>query len=351
MSYADLYIGTYTQGIYHLRFWPATGECQMMNITGRSENPSFLAVAPTHLYAVNELEHRSAITTYRIEANGALTFLKHTNTPGTAMCHLEMGRNNQAIYAANYLSGHVLACPILNDGTAGTPISVFQHQGHSVNTNRQESQHAHSVNLDPSGQYLLAADLGMDQIVVYQVNPTNGRLAPAHSISVSPGEGPRHMAFHPGGGTVYLVTELGNSVITYQYGNGHMEQLQALPLLPEDFTGESLAADIHLSPDGRFLYASNRGHDSITLFKVLRDGTLKRLGWISSGGSNPRNFCISPDGSYLVAANQNSNAVVFFPRISETGWTGEPVCKIAVPKPVCVKWKKAAPALTNKDKE
>lgn len=349
----QIYIGTYTrsgsEGIYLLHLDAKSGMLETLGLAGKVENPSFLALHPHRplLYSVGQgtgpsgkkegLASAFAINT----KDGKLTLLNQQPTVGTGPCHVAVDRPGRHIIVANYGDGSITVLPIDPDGRLGAASDFKQHEGSSVHPQRQTAPHTHSVTLDPTGRYAFAADLGLDKIMIYRYNADAGTLeanAPAF-VALAPGAGPRHFAFHPSGHYAYVVNELDNTVTTFAYNNskGRLEVLQTIGTLPEDFSGENTTAEIRVHPSGRFVYASNRGHDSITGFSVNEtDGCLTCLSQTPTRGNVPRNFNISPDGAFLLAANQGTGNVALFRINAESGAleaVGDPV---EIPTPVCV---------------
>jgi 6-phosphogluconolactonase len=245
------------------------------------------------------------------------------------------------VLVANYGGGTSAVLPIQPDGRLAAPSSIIQHSGSSVNPERQEGPHAHSINLDAGNRFAFTADLGLDKVLIYRFDGAKGTLAPnaPPSVSTAPGAGPRHFAFHPSGRYAYVINELDSTVTAFRYDgqSGTLTTLQAISTLPAGFSGDTTTAEVQVHPSGRFLYGSNRGHDSIAMFAIDPDtGRLTALGHQPTGGKTPRNFGIDPTGAYLLAANQDSDNLVLF-RIEETGRLTSTGQAIQVPKPVCVK--------------
>jgi 6-phosphogluconolactonase len=348
-----VYVGTYTrrgsEGIYVYAFDPSTGGLSPLGVASGVVNPSFLVAAPSgsYLYATNEVgalgdTPGGAVTAFQIQPGaGLLNRLNQQPSHGAAPCHLSVDQTEQVVLVANYNGGNVAAFPIERDGSLAPAGDVVQHSGSSVHPSRQRGPHAHSITIDPTNRYAFAADLGIDQLRVYRLDLEQAKLVPHDiaSVPVRPGAGPRHFAFHPSGEYAYLINELDSTLTAFRYDadQGRLDTVQTLSTLPPDFEGENTCADLHLSPSGRFLYGSNRGHDSIAAFRVDEaTGQLTAVGHTSTEGRTPRNFGIDPTGRYLLAANQDSDTIVSFRVDALTGAlapTGE-VTK--VPMPVCV---------------
>ncbi|NLV73440.1 MAG: lactonase family protein [Chloroflexi bacterium] len=348
-----VYIGTYTdpqqpaesQGIRSYAMDAASGTLSEVAIEPSCNNPSFVAVCRETgcLYAGAEEGDSAAVYAYRIDpASGRLILLNSQPSIGSALCHVCVDRSGKLLFAAHYLSGNIAVFPLNPDGSLGSLRYNYQHEGHSIDAQRQEGPHAHSVTLSPDERFAYAADLGTDELVVYRVDTANASVtlnADLSSVAVDAGEGPRHMAFHPNGSYVYLATEMGCSVIAYRYkaATGALTPIQKLGTLPDDFTGRSYVADIHVSPDGRHVYVSNRGHDSLAVYAVdAQTGMLSHADWFPSGGKWPRGFNITPNGRYLISANQQSHNMVVYERSPETGALGRAVQELAISQPVCV---------------
>jgi 6-phosphogluconolactonase len=347
-----LYVGTYTggasEGIYLLEYCPATGAMRPLGVTP-AENPSFLATDPQGrwMYAVDELPNGQAdamgiVSAYAIEpASGALELLNQQPTHGTVPCYVSVDATGVAAMVANYGSGSVASYPIGEDGTLGEAASVHQHQGAGDDPRRQEGPHAHSILPDRTNRRALAADLGIDQIRRYQLDAATAALTPAEpvAVDVAPGSGPRHLAFSHDGRYLYAINELGNTVMAYAYDGdtGALTHLQTINALPAGWSGTSYCADLHLHPNGRWLYGSNRGHDSIVGYAVdAASGQLSLIGHWACGGAWPRNFCIDPAGKHLLVANQNSDNVVVFAIDGDTGAVTPTGQAFEVSKPVCL---------------
>ena len=348
-----VYFGTYTrgksEGIYVYTMDRSTGKLSLCHTVSGIRHPAFLAVHPNKqfLYAVNEVtdfEGRSSggVSAFSVDRDdGALTLLNSQSSAGQGPCHLHVDRSGKCVMVANYAGGSVAVLPIAEDGRLEPNSDFIQHRGSSVNPKRQEQAHAHSVTPSPDNRFALVADLGMDKVVVYQLDAQAGKLTPHTSASVSPGAGPRHLDFHPDGRFVYLLNEIGSTVTVFDFdaGAGTLTEIETVSTLPGNFSGNSHCAEIRVHPTGRFVYASNRGHDSIAMFAVDEaSGRLTELGQVPTRGRIPRNFNVSPDGRFVIAVNSDTdNGVVF--RVDEgTGllvFTGE---EIEIPTSVCVRF-------------
>lgn len=350
------FIGTYTngtsEGIYVADFDNTTGKFGPAKLAAKCVNPSFLTLHPHGklLYAVGETndyggEASGSVHAFSIDPKtGMLTELNAQASKGGAPCHLVVDDTGKTVLVANYHGGNVASLPIKDDGRLGAANSVHQHRGSSVNPNRQEGPHAHSINLDADNRFAFAADLGVDKILVYRFDADTGTLshdqAPV-SATVEPGSGPRHFAFHPSEKYAYLINELASTVtaFTYDKPSGTLETLQTISTLPDGFDGQSSTAEVVVHPTGKFVYGSNRGHDSIAVFRVDdASGKLTSVEIEKTGGRTPRNFAVDPSGKYLLAENQTDGNVHVFAIDLNSGQltpTGE---VLEVPTPVCIKF-------------
>lgn len=350
-----VYVGTYTQrgskGIYVAELHPETGALSAPKLVAETRDPSFLAIHPSrkYLYAANEtVEYKGQksgfVTAFSIDPQtGGLKELNQQPSKGGAPCHLVVDRQGLNVLVANYVGGNITALPIRADGQLGEPSGFVQHEGSSVDKRRQEGPHAHSINLDRNNRFAFAADLGLDKVLVYRFDVVKGTLAPHDpaAASVAPGSGPRHFAFHPSTKFAYVINEMLSTVTAFQYdeGKGTLASLQTLKTIPPGFTGNTSTAEVQVHPSGKFLYGSNRGHDSIAIFTIdQRTGMLTPAGHQPTGGKTPRNFGIDPSGRFLLAANQDSNSIHVFKIDPETGKLTPTGSSIEVPMPVCVKF-------------
>jgi 6-phosphogluconolactonase len=319
-------------------------------LAAETNNPSFLAIHPNHrfLYAVGELgrfqgKNSGAISSFAIDPQtGELTPLNQQPSGGAGPCHLVVDKLGQHVLAANYSGGSVCVLPIEAEGRLGTATAFQQHHGSSVNKQRQEGPHAHSINTDAANRYAFVADLGLDKIMIYKYDPNKGTLAindpPATDISA--GSGPRHFAFHPSGRHAYVINELASTVTVMDYDSerGVLKPIQTISTLPKGFTGDTTCAEVQVHPSGKFLYGSNRGHNSIAVFTIdAGSGRLTAAGHQSQHIKTPRNFGIDPTGNFLLVANQDSNSIVVFRIDLKTGELTPTGNKVEVPMPVCVK--------------
>lgn len=348
-----VYFGTYTseggsRGIYMSQFNPQTGTLTPAELAAEVGNPSFLAVSPQRglLFAVSEMSGPAgkggAVSSLAVDGKtGHLTLLSQAPSGGAGPCHLSVDHTGRFVLVANYGSGNVSCLPVGEDGRLGPATDSVQHSGSSVNAQRQSGPHAHWVDVDPANRFALVCDLGLDQIRVYQFDALRGTLRPNAPpfVAITPGAGPRHFAFHPNGRWGYVVNEMGSTVTALDYDaeHGRLEARGTVGTLPADSTLPSTTAEIQVHPSGRFLYASNRGHDSIAVFRIAPEtGALEPAGQVPSGGKTPRCFAVEPGGRYLLAANQGSDNIVVFRIAPETGGLTSTGASIEVPKAVCV---------------
>lgn len=350
------YVGTYTQGdsrgIYLFEFDPRSGKPGEARLVAELENPSFVAIHPSKrfLYAVAEVgefqgaRNTGGIAAYAVDPrSGSLKHLNSRPTGGGAPCHLSVDATGKFVLVANYSGGSVAAFPIRDDGSLGGVSAFVQHTGSSVNPRRQEAPHAHSVNLDPANRFAMVADLGLDKILIYRFDAERGTLQPHDppAVSVTAGGGPRHFSFHPSGRFAYANNELTLTIVPFAYDaeQGVLTPLKEQSTLPPGSEGPgNSTAETLVHPSGKFVYVSNRGHNSIAIFRIQDDGTLQPAGHVSTGGEIPRNFGIDPTGRFLLAANQNSHTIVVFRIDSETGGLTPTGDVVNVPSPVCVRF-------------
>jgi 6-phosphogluconolactonase len=339
------------------RFDAATGKLTAPVLAAAAKNPSFLAVHPTLpvLYAVSEVadadgKPTGAVLSFAIdEATGTLTAKNHQSSGGGGPCHVSVDRTGRVALAANYGGGSVICLGLAADGSlepvaAGKPGGFIQHEGKGPNPQRQEAPHGHSINPSPDGRFAVACDLGVDKVFIHALDVDKATLAPHGFGRGAPGAGPRHFAFHPDGRHGYAVNELDLTVTAFAYDPqaGTLESIQAISTLPADVTDTKgfSTAEIVAHPSGKFLYASNRGHDSIAMYRV--DGGTGRLTFLGAEliqGKTPRNFVIDPSGKFLLAAGQNSHTVTVFAIDAETGTLSSTGPSLEVPSPVCIRFR------------
>ncbi len=333
---ARVYIGTYTwnesEGIYVYRLDNSSGTLTYESKKTGLENPTFLAIEPRRrcLYAVSEIHEfdgqpGGVVSSFGIDpTTGELNFLNRQPSGGAEPCHLSVDATGKYVLVANYTGGSVAVFPIRENGELGEICDLVHHKGSSINSERQTCAHPHSVMIDPANRYVFVPDLGIDQIAIYRLDSVNGKLVPntQPSVQVQAGAGPRHLDFHPSLPYAYVINELNSTLTAFVYdeSNGSLDEIQSISTLPTDFEGVSHCADVHVHPSGRFVYGSNRGHDSIAMFRIAEEsGLLTFLGCEPSRGKTPRNFAVDSAGNYLYSANHDSNNIVTFQIDGETG--------------------------------
>jgi 6-phosphogluconolactonase len=339
-----VYVGTYTKsaskGVYLFRLDIDSGSLMAQGLAVAADDPNFLAIAPNqkNLYAcATANNHRdTVIDAFAIDpTSGMLRLINQQPSGGSGATHVAVAPNGKALATANYSSGSVALLPIESDGSVDASSAIDQHRGSSINRARQTSPHPHSCNFDPSGRFLFVPDLGMDKIFVYGVD--DGKLTASEPVTVAAGSGPRHMAFAPSGKFAYLINEMASTVIAYSYDRGALKEVQTISTLPPGFNKPNTAAEIAVHPNGRFLYASNRGDDSIAIFAIDQvSGTLSLIGFQPTLGKGPRQFAIDPTGNFLIVANQSSDSVVLFRVDPDTGRLTTTGTAFTVSSPVCV---------------
>jgi 6-phosphogluconolactonase len=355
-----VYIGTYTgaksKGIYVTRLDPATGALSAPQLAAESPNPSFLALHPARdfLYAANEIGDFEGKKTGSVSAfafdrlTGMLRLLNQQSSGGDGPAHLSLDRAGRNVLVANYGGGSVAVLPITPTGTLNPASQVVQHTGSSVNPQRQKEPHAHSIDADNANRFVYVADLGIDKVMIYAFDSAQGKLTAADPafVSAKPGAGPRHVALHPQSRFAYVINELDCTVTVYtrDTARGTLTPMQTISTLPD---GVAVAAgystaEIAIHPSGKFLYGSNRGHDTLVIYAIdQKTGKLTLVGHESTQGKTPRNFGIDPTGRYLLAANQGSDSVVVFKIDATTGRLTPTGSKIEVGAPVCVTFVRA----------
>lgn len=354
-----VYFGTYTRdlskGIYVSTLNCTTGKLSPAELAAEVTNPSFVAIHPSrkYLYAVSEISEFQgkpvgSVSAYSIDpASGRLTLLNQQSSAGAGPCHIVVDAAGKNALVANYGGGTVAVLPIKEDGQLESPSSMIQHSGSSVNPRRQTGPHAHSINLDRSNQFAFAADLGLDKVFIYRFDGVKGQLTPNNPAAgiVAPGSGPRHFAFHPTGKYAFVNNEMTSTVTSFAYdaAAGSLKETHTLSTLPEPTVGNSTAETV-VHPSGKFVYVSNRGHNSLAIFHCDEaTGRLTVAGHHSSGGKTPRNFNIDPSGRYLLAANQDTNNVVVLQIDQSTGKLTPNGSEIEVGHPVCIRFVKLEP--------
>jgi 6-phosphogluconolactonase len=344
-------VGTYTTGtstgFYLYRFNARTGAATLAG-SAATANPSYVCVSPNKkmVYAVNELgrdKGPGTVTAFSFNIRDtSFRNLGSQPTGGDDPCYITTDKTGKWVIAGNYSGGNFSVFPVKKDGSLGASVTTINHEGKGANPQRQEKPHVHCTVFSPNGRYLFVSDLGTDKIMTYTFNTATGavRAAKKPFTAVQPGAGPRHLVFHPSGRYAYLMEELSGNVTAFSYKDGALKQLQTISALPTGFTGVIGSADIHVSNDGRFLYASNRGEsNTIAVYSVnTATGKLTAKDFPSTLGKGPRNFSIDPSGKFLLAANQGSNEIVIFKRNPATGLLTDSGQRIPVSIPVCIKW-------------
>jgi len=353
-----VYVGTYTQegspskGIYAYRYDAATGQITALGLAAETTNPSFLALHPNgrFLYAVNEVQNykgpnSGGVSAFSIDhATGKLTFLNQVASRGADPCYITVDKTGKWVLVANYTGGSVAVFPVLEDGKLGEASGFVQHTGHGIDPKRQEGPHAHSIDLSPDNRYARVDDLGLDEVLTYKFDSSEGSLTPNDPpfAKPDPGSGPRHFALRPDGKFAYVVSEMKGTVTVFSNdaGTGSLHPVQTVSTAPRDFKGEIEDAEIEIHPSGKFLYASNRGDgNSIAVFAIdPSKGTLTPIEITPTQGKTPRSFEIDPTGTLLFAANQQSNNIVIFRIDPKTGKLSPTGQVLNVAQPVCVKF-------------
>jgi 6-phosphogluconolactonase len=352
------YIGTYTRResfvdgkaegiyIYHLDLRSGALTYGATMAGPGTLNPSFVTLSPDKrfLYAVNEVTGgkgpHGTVSAFAVDpATGHLRYLNQQSTHGLAPCYASVEPAGRYCLAANYETGSLCVLPIQSDGSLGEATDVVQFSGSGPNPERQEGPHAHMVLPSPDGGFILAVDLGTDRLMAFRLDPERGALRPADPpwTQLSPGSGPRHLAFHPQRPFAYVISELASAVTVLRYAEGVFEAVQTISTLPDDFTGQNSGGEIMVAPSGRFVYASNRGHDSLAIYAVAPEtGRLSLVGHEATQGRSPRAFTIDPSGALLLAANQDTDTVVTFWIDPDSGTLRPTGYVAAVPTPVCL---------------
>ena len=350
-----LIVGTYdspkSEGIYVYKFSSTDGSVKEISHI-KTRNPSFVAISPNekYVYAVHEIGrggNGGEIAAFSFDKKqGTLTFINQQLSGGDHPCYVTVDKTGKWIFAGNYSSGSLAVLPVNKDGSLGAATTVIQHKGSGKDTARQKGPHVHCTVISADNKYLFVSDLGMDKVMIYAFEAKTGKLTEAKQPFAEsvPGSGPRHFTFHPNNKYAYLIEEMSGTVQAFQYNNGSLKGIQRISTLPAGDTGLIGSADIHVSPDGKFLYASNRGRgqsNTIAIFKInSKDGTLKVAGHQNTLGKIPRNFNFDPSGNFLLVANQESDEIVIFKVNKTTGLLTDTGKRINVGKPVCLKWMK-----------
>lgn len=344
MMQQQFYVGSYAgkeeQSIHSAWLDGETGQFHLLAGMTGIENPSYLAVnrEGTTLFAVCESNHGSVISFGRSPEQGQLAAVTELSTLGGSPCHIILDQQENVMIITNYMGGNVCSFKLDEEGALVGLADNVLHTGRGPRDDRQEAAHPHSAIVDPMNRFVIVADLGTDKLIHYRLEGETGRLIPHRETKTAPGAGPRHLAFHPTGELLYAVNELDCTVAVYSYDSESSELtlLQVIGTLPESFTGISTCADIHLTSDGRYLYASNRGHDSLAVYRVLQEGQLVLVEYAPSGGQTPRNFAITADDRYVVVANQDSNNILSYRIDPDSGRLLATGHEIQIKAPVCI---------------
>jgi 6-phosphogluconolactonase len=349
-----VYVGTYTgpgkgEGIYLYDFDLATGALKQVSLVAETNSPSFLALSPDKksLYAVGEVaefqgKKSGMVTAFAIdEASGKLTAINAQPTGGQGPCHVSVGPDGKTVFIANYPTGTIASLRVGEGGKLAEPASVIQHKGQGTDPARQKGPHAHGIWTSPDGRYVLACDLGLDKVLVYKLDAATGKLTPnEHPFGKVPdGAGARHAAFAKDGKFLYVINEMGNSMTAFSWdaATGALNAIQTLPTVPEGFSGKSYTAEVVMHPSGKFLYGSNRGHDSIAVYKIDEStGKMTSAGATPCGVEWPRNFNVDPTGQWLIAAGEKSGTLAVFKIDQNTGGLTQTGETVKVPAPACV---------------
>lgn len=348
-----VYVGTYSRDcsreLHTFEYDPDSGKLEHVAVVDEVANPAFLAREPSgrFIYAVSEVsslggQPTGGVAAFAVEpSDGRLRFLNLQSSMGPGPCHICVDRAGQFALVSNYRGESIAMLPILPDGSLGPAIEYIEYRGSSVHPIRQTQSHPHSCVLDATNRWVFVADLGADRIMLYELDSVRGRLQP-HSppwVSVRPGSGPRHFAFHPGGNFAYVINEIGNSVTAFSFKQdlGTLDEIQTLSTLPEGYQEQNITADIHVAPSGRFAYGSNRGHDSIVIYDIdPLSGRLSLVGHESTCGKWPRNFATDPQGRHLLVANQYTNTIVSFLIDTDKGFLTGTEHVVGISNPVCI---------------
>ncbi len=348
------YVGTYTaktnsKGIYVFRFDAATGQLSAGGVAAETPDPSWVAVHPSgqYLYAANEAGKASTVSAFAIDKkSGKLELLNQLPSLGEDPCYLSFDKTGKYAFVANYTSGTIAVFPILTDGRLGEHTALVKDQGATgPNKERQEGSHAHWIGTSPDNRFVLVADLGLDEVLVYKFDATSGTLTPNEPAfaRLKPGSGPRHLVVHPNGKFIFSVSELSSTATSFAYDakKGTLKEIGAVSTLPPGFSGRNDVAEAAVHPNGKFLYVSNRGNDSVAVLSIdPAKGTLAPVGGIPTGGKEPRHFIFDPSGKFLFAENQLSDTVVEFRADAATGQLTPSGDTVSVPSPVCISFVK-----------
>ena len=345
------YVGTYTRqkskGIYVYKYDPATGKLTNGTLAAETSNPSFLAVSPDqkYLYAANE-NNQGTISAFAIDpARGALKLLNSVSAMGSGPCHVSVDKTGKLVFAANYNDGTAAAFPVKPDGSLGDAAWHIKNSGSSVDKARQAGPHAHSANISPDNKYMLLNDLGLDEILVFKIDPAKPSVTPNDPpfAKVAPGSGPRHLAFSTNGKFAYAINEMLCTITGFKWdaAHGKLDEIQTVSTMPAGYTGNKSTAEIAVHPNGKFLYGSNRGNNTIAVFSIDGAGKLTAVEAPSAGVKTPRNFAIDPAGKFLLSAGQESDSIVGFAIDAKTGRLTPTGDSVEVGAPVCIVFARA----------
>ncbi|MCS7463484.1 lactonase family protein [Paenibacillus doosanensis] len=347
IAYFGSYAGKQAPGIHVYAWDEQEGTLSAVDAIPGLINPTFMAVSQRQglLYSytqADEGQDSGAVLTFRIDpATGTLAPAGQALSLDKSATHINLDHAEQFALTVSYSEGTVNLFPVQGNGEVGQLADKARHEGSSVVAKRQDSAHPHSVYTDPSDRFVIVPDLGMDKIVVYRLDSEQGKLQPHDEVAMEPGSGPRHFAFHPNGRHAYVINELSSTVTAFVYDGdaGKLQPVQTISTLPDDFAGESICAEVQISPCGSYLYGSNRGHDSLAVFAVdPESGVLSAVQTISTGGAHPRHFSLTPSGGYLLAANKDSDSVVVFKVDRDSGRLTPNGQSISLPQPTCVRF-------------
>jgi len=352
-----LYVGTYSmrdsQGLYVYEFNRDSLNFKLIQTLPHLHSPSFLEIHPSGKYVFtvsgtprSDGRRRGLLSAFAVNPeDGSLEMINQVPIYGAGYCHVNFDNEGKWVYVSNYSSGSMIVYPVLDAGSVGDSIQNFIYTGSSVNAERQNQSHIHSVMVSPDNRHVYVADLGTDKLMSYEINHESGKLSPTASpwTPTNPGAGPRHFTFHPSGPYIYVAEELSSSTSVYRRDSetGALSEIQRVSSLPEDFIGQNTNADIHTDPDGNHLYVSNRGHNSLVIYSINpEDGMLETTGYESTRGGHPHNFMMDPNGENVLVANHDSDNVVVFSRNPEDGSLTYAGTTLEIPAPICLKWLK-----------
>lgn len=352
-----LYVGTFqdrgSQGIYVYEFDRDSVKFSLKQTLPEIVRPGFLEIYPDgrYLYSINRVRNaegiqKEMVSSFAINSeDGILSLINQVPAHGTGACHVNIDKAGKYLYISFYDSGSLTVFAINPDGSIGDTIQTIKYEGSSVNERRQDKAHVHSVLFSPDNAFVYIADLGTDKVMICSIDHTTGKLLPASppSVSVIPGSGPRHMTFHPEKPYVYLAEELSSSTSLFYQDQvtGNLTSMQTISTLPEDFTDQNTNADIHIDPSGKFLFVSNRGHNSLATYSINKEnGELRIVDYPSTMGEHPRNFLIEPKGEFILVANRDTDNVAVFRLDKATGLLEYTGISLDIPVPVCLKWLK-----------